>query len=70
MFYMFATAELINNKIIKGDDMSFSEKLKKLRLDRHLSLEAVSKALGIGKSTLYEYKNDVTRPSLDNFFYY
>ena len=48
--------------------MSFGEKLKKLRLDRHLSLDVVSNALGIGKSTLSEYENDITRPSLDKFF--
>lgn len=48
--------------------MSFGEKLKKLRLKRHLSLGVVSKALKIGKSTLSEYENDITRPSLDKFF--
>ena len=48
--------------------MSFGEKLKKLRLDRHLSLNVVSKALNIGKSTLSEYENDITRPSLEKFF--
>ena len=67
-FRVFVITELINNRIMKGDDMSFGEKLKKLRIDRHLSLETVSKALGIGKSTLSEYENDITRPSLDNFF--
>ena len=43
--------------------MSFGEKLKKIRLDRNLTLSEVSKAIDIGKS-----ENDITRPSLDKFF--
>lgn len=48
--------------------MSFGEKLKKIRLDRNLTLGEVSKAIDIGKSSLSEYENDITRPSLDKFF--
>lgn len=48
--------------------MSFGEKLKKIRLDRNLTLSEVSKAIDIGKSSLSEYENDITRPSLDKFF--
>ena len=48
--------------------MSFGEKLKKIRLDRNLTLSEVSKAINIGKSSLSEYENDISRPSLDKFF--
>lgn len=48
--------------------MSFGEKLKKIRLDRNLTLSEVSKSIDIGKSSLSEYENDITRPSLDKFF--
>ena len=37
--------------------MSFGEKLKKIRLDRNLTLSEVSKAI-----------NNISRPSLDKFF--
>lgn len=47
--------------------MSFGEKLKKIRLDRNLTLSEVSKAINIGKSSLSEYENDISRPSLDKF---
>lgn len=65
---LFVITECFRYNIFLGDIMSFGEKLKKLRLDRHLSLDVVSKALNIGKSTLSEYENDITRPSLEKFF--
>lgn len=37
-------------------------------MDRNLTLSEVSKAIDIGKSSLSEYENDITRPSLDKFF--
>ena len=64
----FVITEHFDNKILLGDITSFGEKLKKIRLDRNLTLSEVSKAINIGKSSLSEYENDISRPSLDKFF--
>ena len=44
--------------------MEIGHRLKTFRLERHLSLETVSRAIGISKSALSQYENNIIDPSL------
>lgn len=44
--------------------MEIGHKLKTFRLERHLTLETVSRAIGISKSALSQYENNIIDPSL------
>ena len=43
----------------------FSDKLKQLRKKRHLSQRQLAQRLGIAKSTISQFENDITYPSAD-----
>lgn len=44
--------------------MEIGHKLKTFRLERRLTLETVSRAIGISKSALSQYENNIIDPSL------
>lgn len=44
--------------------MDIGYRLKQFRLERHLTLETVSKAIGISKAALSQYENNINDPSL------
>lgn len=48
----------------KNDLMIFAENLKRLRMEKGITLRELAEATGIGKSTLHEYENALTDPSL------
>lgn len=48
--------------------MNIGKNLKRLRLERNLSLKTVAEALDIAVSTLSDYERNVCDPSLSRFF--
>lgn len=48
--------------------MNISKLLKKLRVDRHLSVKVVSEATGISKSCIYDYERGVIDPPLKRYY--
>lgn len=45
--------------------MKLGEKLKDIRIGRHLNQNTVAEAIGITKSALSQIKNNVTSPKID-----
>lgn len=43
----------------------FSDKMRQLRKKRHLSQRQLAEKLGIAKSTVSKFENDITYPSAD-----
>ncbi|WP_399201170.1 helix-turn-helix domain-containing protein [Tannockella kyphosi] len=54
--------------MLEGDLNDVWRKIKKLRTNRNNSLTDAANVLSIGISTLSEYENDVTCPTLPRFF--
>lgn len=48
--------------------MNIGDELKKFRLERNLTLNAVANAIGISKSALSQYENNIIDPSLKTLY--
>ena len=48
--------------------MNIGKTLKKLRLERNLTIKEVSQATGFSQSTISEYENNITEPSSKRMF--
>jgi transcriptional regulator with XRE-family HTH domain len=45
--------------------MKFSEKLKRIRIEKNVTQDMLSKALGLNRSTISSYESDRNQPDLD-----
>lgn len=50
--------------------IGYGERLKKLRLDSKQTMDTVSKAMGIAKSTYAGYESEFRQPSLDKLAFF